>query len=69
MSRQAQTLERPDLDISDAREFLHGHPHAKYDALRQADPVHYVENPMGGEPYWLLTRHETVRSVSLESKT
>lgn len=58
----------PDLlDISDARAFLNGHPHDAYDRLRQSDPVHRVADPLGGEPYWLLTRHEDIRAVSLDT--
>lgn len=55
------------LDISDARLFLRGHPHEAYDFLRQSEPVHRVDDPLGGEPYWLLTRHADCRAVSLDT--
>lgn len=55
------------LDISDASRFLRGHPHDAYDVLRGRDPIHRVDAPMEGEPYWLLTRHADCRTVSLDN--
>lgn len=67
MQELAEPVANAVLDVSDARQFLSGHPHEIYDALRRDDPVHFVEHPLGGEPHWLLTRHTDIRAVSMDS--
>ena len=68
MTLPVETPAREALDISDPRAFLHGHPHDRYDRLRREDPVHHVAAPLGGEPYWLLTRYDDVRAISLDTE-
>jgi cytochrome P450 len=40
-----------------------GHPHSSWAALRQASPVHRCE-PEGYQPYWAITRHADICSIS-----
>jgi hypothetical protein len=40
-----------------------GHPHASWTALREASPVHRCE-PDGYSPYWAVTRHADICSIS-----
>lgn len=68
MTATTRLPDREVLDISDPRVFLRGHPHDLYDRLRATDPVHYVAEPLGGEPYWLLTGHEEIRAISLDNE-
>lgn len=54
----------PVLDIADASNFAHGHPHQVYDWLRRESPVHYQPSVDGRPAHWLLTRHADVQAVS-----
>ncbi|GAB2976646.1 cytochrome P450 [Nocardioides montaniterrae] len=54
-----------------------GIPHEEFKAVRQSDPVHWVEQPQGsrdgmnpeaGNGYWAITKHADVSAISKNSK-
>ncbi len=54
------------FNLSDPDSFAHGHPHAAYDEIRATAPVCRHEASATQPPFWLLTRHEDIKSVSMD---
>ncbi|HMT44640.1 MAG TPA: cytochrome P450 [Chakrabartia sp.] len=54
------------FNLSDPDSFAHGHPHAAYDAIRSTAPVCRHEASATQPAFWLLTRHEDIRTVSMD---
>jgi cytochrome P450 len=44
-------------------------PFPMYRALRDRDPVHHVDDPAGGDDYWVLSRFEHVFSAAVDAAT
>lgn len=62
------TTEQPEIDISDMVDpaaFERGYPHAVWTELRHRSPVHWCE-PEGFVPFWAVTRHADIRTVSTD---
>ncbi|MFC3712797.1 cytochrome P450 [Sphingoaurantiacus capsulatus] len=56
------------LDLLDTANFADGHPHAAYDALRADRPVYRHPGSDKQPPFWMLTRYDDIRAVSLDAK-
>ncbi|MET9888046.1 cytochrome P450 [Streptomyces sp. NPDC006430] len=55
------------LDITDERQWSKsGYPYAEWDLLRREAPVFWYQRP-GFEPFWVLTRHEDIATVSKDT--
>lgn len=54
------------FNLSDPDSFAHGHPHKAYDEIRATAPVCRHEASATQPPFWLLTRHEDIRTVSMD---
>ncbi len=57
------------LDLTDGSLYRRGFPHALFRALRREAPVWRQpasdpENPIGGRPFWVLSRHDDVRAAN-----
>lgn len=55
--------------LLNAEAFCDGPPHALFDYLRQADPVHGESDPINGVTAWSLTRFADLRAVSADPAT
>lgn len=56
------------VDLTDPGLYGHGEPHAIFDALRRADPVHW-QPPGAGPGFWSVTRHDDSVTVLTDTKT
>ena len=54
------------FNLLDVETFAGGHPHAAYDELRAKAPVFRHPGADGQPPFWVLTRYEDIRAVSLD---
>ncbi len=58
-----------DVRIHDPNFFAeNGFPYAVFDDLRKHDPVHWHEDEIEGVPFWAVTRHEDIMTVSRDNK-
>lgn len=62
------------FDLSNRDLYRNGFPHALFDQLREHAPVFYHQATPGimehiGEPFWVVSRFEDVRSVSRNTET
>lgn len=58
-----------DVRLHDPKFFEeHGFPYAIFDDLRKHDPVHWHEDDIEGVPFWAVTRHEDIMTVSRDNK-
>lgn len=48
--------------------FRDGHPHAMYDHIRATTPVYRNEGADHIAPFWVLTRYDDIRAVSLDGE-
>lgn len=54
-----------DLRLTDEdRMGTEGYPWAEWDRLRREDPVHWYEPPEDYEPFWSITRHADILTIS-----
>lgn len=58
----------PEFNLLDPDCFAHGHPHAAYDRLRSESPVALRPGSESQPPYWLLSRYDDIRAVSVDAK-
>ena len=56
----------PDFNLLETSSFEHGHPHAAYDELRARAPVYRHPGSPKQPPFWVLTRYEDIRAVSVD---
>lgn len=56
------------FNLMDPATFAGGHPHAAYDRLRSEAPVFRHPGSEQQPPFWVLTRHEDIRTVSLDAE-
>ncbi|WP_422059702.1 cytochrome P450 [Sphingopyxis sp.] len=56
------------FDLLDTASFADGHPHDAYDALRADRPVFRHPGSDRQPPFWVLTRYDDVRAVSLDAQ-
>lgn len=57
-----------DLNLLETSSFEHGHPHAVYDQLRVHAPVYRHPGSEKQPPFWVLTRYEDIRAVSVDGE-
>lgn len=56
-------IEVPDVSHPDT--FANGFPHELFRALRRESPVHWHEGDYeGGRGYWIISRYETIKTIS-----
>ncbi|WP_179045630.1 cytochrome P450 [Sphingobium lactosutens] len=56
-----------DFNLLDPASFVAGHPHDAYDCLRREQPMLLHPGSDKQPPFWLLTRYEDMRVVSLDA--
>lgn len=56
------------FNLLDVETFRHGHPHAAYDELRATAPVYRHPGSDKQDPFWVLTRYDDIRAVSLDGE-
>lgn len=54
------------FNLLDPDMFRKGHPHAIYDQIRSSTPVYRNEGADHIAPFWVLTRYDDIRAVSLD---
>lgn len=59
---------KPVLDLFENATFSQGHPHAAYDAVRATEPVLRHAGTAMQPPFWALTRHADIQTVSLDGE-
>jgi cholest-4-en-3-one 26-monooxygenase len=59
----AIAFDEPQL-VHPAAYAAHGYPHDIWTRLRAEDPVHYIEQGGGAIPFWAITRHADVTTLS-----
>lgn len=52
------------FDLTSAATFAGGHPWSEYARLRATEPVSWHAEPNGGPGFWVLAKHEDIRTVS-----
>ncbi len=62
------------IDLTDGALYRGGFPHEVFSALRRQAPVWRQRatdpaNPIGGRPFWVLSRHDDVRAANRDSET
>ena len=63
MARPAIALDEVNL-VNPLLYATHGYPHDIWTRLRAEDPVHWIEQTGGGLPFWAITKHADVTSIS-----
>ncbi len=53
-----------EIDIADPDSYVEAFPYEAFDILREQDPVHWTEDAHEGVPFWAITKHEDVVTVS-----
>ena len=56
----------PGFNLLDVETFAEGHPHDAYDRLRTDAPVYRHPGSDAQPPFWVLTRYEDIRAVSMD---
>src|SRR5690349_7699894 len=59
----------PALDLLDPTAFRGGQPHEAFTWLREHDPVHWHDEPAGGQGFWAVTRYDDVKHVGRHPDT
>ncbi len=57
-------MELSDVDLLDPDVFREGRHHEMFRVLREQDPVHFTEEPDGGQGFWSVTRHADLIAVN-----
>jgi cytochrome P450 len=65
-------LDLDGLDLTGFELYRHGFPHSLFAQLRQQAPVWHhpasdPDNDIGGRPFWVLSRHDDVQTVSRDA--
>lgn len=53
-----------DIDLMDLDSFEGGYDHQLFDELRESDPLHWNDEPDGGQGFWSVTRYADVVAVA-----
>ena len=65
---QAAALRLTDIDLTNPDTFVPGYPHEAFRLLRAEAPI-YWHPERGGGGFWVVTKYDDVKAVSLDSKT
>jgi cholest-4-en-3-one 26-monooxygenase len=65
---QAAALRLTDIDLTNPDTFVPGYPHEAFRLLRAEAPV-YWHPERNGRGFWVVTKYDDVKAVSLDSKT
>src|SRR5262245_51583369 len=65
---QAAALRLTDIDLTNPDTFVPGYPHEAFRLLRAEAPV-YWHRERNGRGFWVVTKYDALKPVSLESKT
>ena len=51
-------------DLIDPETYVDGMPYDTLRDIRKSGPVHYMEDPIRGVPYWLITGRDEIDFIS-----
>jgi cytochrome P450 len=63
------TSTAPKIDLWSSASFAGGHPAEQYRWLRDNSPVHRHDEPAGGTGFWVVSRYDLVKQVSVDHTT